>query len=69
MCNSIITGLSKVGVKMQHLEFCTLKSVEIKKDLSFLIGLNSLTWLRYLSIRGLTKHHIIKVTMFVSLSN
>jgi hypothetical protein len=30
---------------------------DIKKNLSFLTGLSSSTWLRYLRIRGLTKHH------------
>lgn len=39
-----------------------------KKDLSFLIGPNSLTWLRYPKIRGLTKHHSTKVTIFVELT-
>jgi len=41
---------------------------DIKKDLSFLTGLSSLTWLRYPKTRGLTKHHVTKVAIFVELT-
>ena len=37
----------------------------IKKDPSFLKGLNSLTWLLYPKIRGFTKHHMTKLIIFV----
>jgi hypothetical protein len=44
-----------------------IKAVK-KKDPSFLIGLNSLTWLRYPRTRGLTKHHKSKLMIFVELT-
>jgi hypothetical protein len=40
---------------------------DIKKDLSFLTGLSSSTWLRYPKIRGLTKHHKAKITILYEL--
>ena len=43
-------------------------AIDKKKDPSFLTGLSSLTWLRYPRIRGLTKHHVTKVTIFVELT-
>jgi hypothetical protein len=45
-----------------------MTEIEIKKDPSFLTGLSSLTWLRYPKTRGLTKHHITKVVIFVELT-
>jgi hypothetical protein len=40
---------------------------DTKKDLSFLTGLSSSTWLRYPRTRGLTKHHKAKITILFEL--
>ncbi len=45
-----------------------LRHSQTKQDPPFLTGLNSLTWLRYPKIRGLTKHHGVKVHTFGDLT-
>ena len=60
--NRQILLLKTVGGKAMTTE------IDIKKDLSFLTGLSSLTWLRYPRTRGFAKHHVTKVTIFVELA-